>query len=106
MEHRGCSRHAVENSIVCSYLTSRSSAETFDGKMKNYSDCGMYAELQTEVRKGTILVVQTTSASWSRTQPEIQEGLRTITLAEVKWSRPMPAGGIPRFGTGFKYLIA
>ncbi len=105
MEHRNCRRHEAENPIVCSYLTSKGAEEQFDGKMKNYCDCGMFAELQTEFKNGTILVVKTSGASWGRTPPEIQEGLRTITLAEVKWSKSMSADGVSRFATGLKYLV-
>ena len=62
MEKRNSNRHQTDQSIVCTFFTSHSFNDTFDGKMKNYCDSGMYAELQTHFKEGTILLVRTTGS--------------------------------------------
>ena len=105
MENRASSRHDAESSIVCSYLSSRKFSEVCSGKMKNYCDCGMYAELPTDFKIGTILVVRSTSSPGDDTGFEVKEGVRSISLAEVKWSRKIFSDGLPLYGTGFRYLV-
>ena len=105
MENRASSRHDAESSIVCSYLSSKNLNEVCNGKMKNYCDCGMYAELPTAFKTGTILVVRPTSTSGDDTGFEIKQGVRSISLAEVKWSRKISSDGLPMYATGFRYLM-
>ena len=104
MEGRNSNHHKTDQSIVCTVFGSRSFYDTFDGKMKNYCDSGMYAELQTRFRDGTVLLVRTTSSTPERLPPKIEEGFRTISLAEVKWSKPLSANGVFCYATGLKYL--
>ena len=105
MDNRASSRHDAESSIVCSYLSSRNLNEVCKGKMKNYGDWGMYAELPTAFKIGTILVVRSTSSPGDDTGFEVKEGVRSISLAEVKWSRKIFSDGLPLYGTGFRYLV-
>jgi hypothetical protein len=105
MENRASSRHDAESSIVCSYLSSRNFSEACNGKMKNYCDSGMYAELPTDFKIGTILVVRSTSSPSDDARFEIEEGVRSISLAEVKWSRKISSDGLLLYGTGFRYLV-
>jgi hypothetical protein len=105
MEKRNSNRHKTDQSIVCTFFTSHSCDGTFDGRMQNYCDSGMYAELQTHFKEGTILLVRTTSSTPERLPAKIEEGFRTISIVEVKWSKPLSASGAACFGTGLKHLV-
>ena len=64
----------------------------------------MYAELQTCFNDGTILLVRTTSSAHERLPATIDEGFRSVSLVEVKWSKPLSANGVVCYGTGLKHL--
>jgi hypothetical protein len=104
MEKRNSNRYKTDQSIVCTIFTSHSCAGTFDGRMQNYCDSGMYAELQTYFKEGTILLARTTSNDPKGWPSKIEEGFRTISLVEVKWSKPLSANGAVCYGTGLKHL--
>ena len=104
MEKRNSNRHQTDQSIVCMFFTSHRINDTFDGKMKNYCDSDLYAELQTRFKVGTVLLVRTTSNPSERLPTTIEEGFRSISLVEVKWSKPVSASGAVCYGTGLKHL--
>lgn len=104
MEKRNSSRHRANQPIVCTLFTSRNCDDTFDGRMQNYCDSGIYAELPTRFKEGTVLIVRATSGPNSSSSPKTEEGCRSISLMEVKWSSPLTGPGAVRYGTGFKYL--
>ncbi|HBD07523.1 MAG TPA: hypothetical protein DCZ69_04625 [Syntrophobacteraceae bacterium] len=105
MENRTSSRYEIDSSIVCSYLSSQNSNETFFGKMKNYCDSGLYAELQVQLKEGTVLLCRTTRISFERPKTRIEDGFRSMSLAQVKWSKPICVNGTTRFATGLKHLV-
>jgi hypothetical protein len=102
MEKRAHRRHPLSAPIVCSYLSSLRFGKTFEGNMSNCSSNGLCAELEAQFSKGTILVVRTTGCSRGSARGE---GFRSLSLAEVKWSNPKPAGGGGGFATGLKYVV-
>jgi hypothetical protein len=104
VEKRHSNRHKTNQSIVCAFFASRSFNDTFEGKMKNYGDSGIYAELQTRLKEGTILLVRTTGCLSEGLPAKIEEGFRSISLVEVKWSKPLSANGVVCYGTGLKHL--
>jgi hypothetical protein len=104
MEKRNSNRHKTDQSIVCTFFTSHSCDATFDGRMQNYGDSGMYAELQTRFKEGTVLLARTTSSDPEESPSKVEEGFRSISLVEVKWSKPLSANGGYWYGTGLKYL--
>ena len=104
MEKRSSNRHKTDQSIVCTFFTSHGDDGTFDGRMQNYCDSGIYAELQTWFKEGTILLVRTTNRAPGRLPEEIEEGFRSISLVEVKWSKALSANGGVWYGTGLKHL--
>jgi len=105
MENRTSDRHEFESSIVCSYLSSRASNEAFYGEMKNYCDSGLYAELQVQFREGTILLCRTKRIPSENSRTKIEDGFRSISLAQVKWSKPIRVNGTTCFATGLKHLV-
>jgi hypothetical protein len=104
MEKRNSNRHKVDQSIICTFFTSHNCDGTFGGRMQNYCDSGMYAELQTRFKEGTVLLTRTTSSDPGERPLKIEEGFRSISLVEVKWSKPLSSKGVFCYGTGLKYL--
>lgn len=72
--------------------------------MKNYCDAGMYAELQTQFKVGTVLLVRATSSPSKPSTSRLQGGFRSISLVEVKSSKPIFCDGILCYGTGLKHV--
>lgn len=104
MEKRNSDRHVTDQSIVCTFFTSHSCNNTIPGKMKNYSGSGVYAELPTQIGEGTFLMVRATGIAPEYLSVKIEEGFRSISLVEVKWSHALTAGGVLSYGTGLKHL--
>jgi hypothetical protein len=104
MEKRSSRRHPTEASIVCSYLTAGTIDKTFNGKMRNCCPSGMYAELNGDPPTGLILVIKSRPEPTDRPSSRRAEGFRSVSLAQVQWSKPMSQGGKTLYGTGLKYL--
>jgi hypothetical protein len=104
MEKRNGNRHRANHSIVCTLFTSHACEDTFDGWMENYCESGIYAELPTQFKEGTVLIVRTTSGPNTSPPCNTEEGCRSISLMEVKWSKPLSGYGSVRYGTGFRHL--
>jgi hypothetical protein len=73
--------------------------------MKNYCDSGLYAELQVQFREGTILLCRTKGVPSEHSRTKIEDGFRSVSLAQVKWSKPIRVNGTTCFATGLKHLV-
>jgi hypothetical protein len=104
MEKRTSKRHPSDTSVVCSFLTGGRMDKTYDGKMRNYCSSGIYAELNGQLQKGLILLIKTRSMPRDSVRSGTKEGFRSISLAQVQWSKPMTQRGQTMYGTGLKYL--
>jgi hypothetical protein len=102
MEKRAVIRYQSDISVCCSFLNSAERCQPVEGKVKNFCATGLCAELRSHFKTGTVLVVRTTGASGSNSG---EDGIRTLALAEVKWSKPMSAEGMVCYATGLKYLM-
>ena len=103
MDKRSNPRREINTPIACKRYVSLNSEASIDGKLKNCCPAGFYAELKEHVTAGTILVVRMTGDSWGHCA---NDGLRSMALAEVRWSKPMSAEGKDCYATGLKYLMA
>lgn len=104
IENRNSNRYETEQSIVCTVFTTSGFNDMFYGTMKNYSDFGLYAELQTNFKDGTILLIRTTSSFREGLSLRPEEGFRSISLSEVKWSKPLFTNGDTFYGIGLKHM--
>jgi len=102
MEKRVARRHRIDSSIVCSHLNSVGFGEPVDGRMKNCCVNGLYAELQSRFKTGTVLVVRSTGSSCGFSG---DEGFRSLAVAEVKWTESKSVEGGICYATGLKYLM-
>jgi hypothetical protein len=105
VENRNSNRYETEQPIACMVFTTNSFNDMFYGKMKNYCDLGMSAELQICFKVGTILIVRATGSSPECLSAKTEDGFRSISLVEVKWSKPLSANGNGCYGIGLKHLI-
>lgn len=103
MEKRSNRRRRINTSIICNRFKSLNRTEGIDGQMKNCCLTGLYAELKEQVKMGTILLVRTTGSSWGYS---MDEGYRSLALAEVRWSKPKSFEGGVCYATGLRYLMA
>lgn len=105
MENRANNRYEIESSIVCSYYSSQNTNEAFSGEMKNYCNSGLYAELPVEFKEGTVLICRTKRISLEHSKMRIVDGFRSMSVAQVKWSKPIYVDGTIRFATGLQHLL-
>lgn len=104
MEKRTSQRHETKTSITCRYFTTRSDNRAIGGNVLNFGERGLYAELNTPLRRGTILLIRTLSGASSSRGLQSGEGFRSFSLAEVRWSKPVPDNAPKCYGTGMKYF--
>jgi len=102
MEKRSNQRYLIEAPIFCSPFYSLQADKTIDGRILNCCPAGIYAELKSSVKAGTIVVVRVTGGFGGISA---DEGLRSMALAEVRWSKPITVEGAVRYAAGLKYLL-
>ena len=93
-------RHNCEGSISCRYFIK---GETFNGRMLNFSKSGMYFESGECIREGETIYFRLISSSSLPSAREFFDGLRSESLAEVKWCREIKNEDAAYFGYGVKY---
>jgi hypothetical protein len=64
----------------------------------------MYFESDVFFKKGANIYFQMNDYLFDDSDPEISEGLRTISLAEVKWWKDIGGEDHSHFGVGVKYV--
>ena len=100
MERRDNKRYPLEASIDFGRFNGE---KTFHAKTLNCSKDGMYLESDHFFREGTMILIRLKSFSFIDSAPEALEGVRSISLAKVKWLQPMDDSSDQRFGIGIKY---
>ena len=72
--------------------------------MLNYCEDGMCIESNAEFNKGAIVLVKVKALFSNAGNPRLMEGFRTVSLAEIKWSKPSRYAGKTVFGmSALKY---
>ena len=102
MERRPNQRCITKISIACSRLSSSCSREPIDGVILNTCPDGFYAEVKAHVKAGTIIVVRTTG-SFSESSMDV--GVRSQSLAQVRWSKPILVDKEICYATGLQYVM-
>ena len=98
MEKRKIKRHGIDASTVCGHFTALKNCNIYDGKMLNYSEDGMCIESSADFKKGAIVLIKVNSLFSNDGYPRLMEGFRTVSLAEIKWSKPSHDAGKAFFG--------
>jgi len=71
--------------------------------MLNCGEGGMYFESDSFFKEGTNIFFKVKNFSFDTSAPELCDGLRTVSLAEVRWWKEMSSEDPSRFGIGVKY---
>lgn len=104
MEKRTLDRTPTQIPIACCCFTVSEGANFTYGTMLNCSPGGTYIELDTSFQEGTILMIKANGVPDTKgvNAPPVV-GFRTITLAEVKWSKTVEEISSSQYGLGLKY---
>lgn len=104
MENRSEKRHVNNASIVFSLFSTQNWCPDH-AEVGNFSSSGMFFMSNRPLHKGTTIYIRTENNPPSETNGNEDTGqLRTITLAQVKWCKPVAEHSAFRFGIGVKYL--
>ena len=101
MEKRIDKRHRCKASIAWGCFNKR---KMYNAKVLNYSKDGMYFESDVFFKEGANIYFQMNDCLFDDSDPEISEGLRTTSLAEVKWWKDIGGEDDSHFGVGVKYV--
>ena len=101
MERISNQRRITNIPIVCSRLSSFCDGKPIEGVILNTCPDDFYAELKAYEKAGTIIVVRTTV---SFSESSMDGGVRSYSLAQVKWSKPISVDNEVRYATGLKYV--
>jgi hypothetical protein len=104
MEKRTLIRNHTQISVACSRLTASSPAAMSNGIMLNCSCEGACIELNHRIKQGSILMIKVTGRIGKQTPPALPAGFRTLSLAEVKWLKPLDGHRAYNYVIGLKYL--
>lgn len=104
MEKRSMNRSPTEHSVACRRFSIMDGSTMHDGIMLNCSHGGSYIELDKPIDEGTIVMVKSSGPLKGPMDNEIPEGFRSVSLAEVRWSRIIDDDFMCRFGLGLKYF--
>jgi len=104
MEKRGEKRRTESASIVFSPFSIKNwSARS--SKVGNFSSNGMYFMANRALQPGATIYIRAENSSTPKRYDNESGRLRTTTLAQVKWCRPVAEDSFGiRFGIGVKYL--
>jgi len=104
MEKRALIRDWTHIPVACMRLTTRSLSDVFQGKMLNCSCGGICIELNQRIQNGSIVMIKAIDWIEKESPPEVPQGFRTLSIAEVKWSRPLDDKRSCNYEIGLRYL--
>ncbi len=104
MEKRSMVRSLTAQSVACRRFSILEGSAMHEGTMLNCSNGGSYIEIDKPIDEGTILMVKSSGAPNNSASSEIPEGFRSVSLAEVRWSKIIDDDFMCRFGLGLKYF--
>ena len=102
-ERRKSPRRQVAAQIVFSCFTSIAPQRFFSGRIRDCTQGGLQIESSCGFKKGTALLIRMLHCPFYRLTPEVNETLRTVLLAEVRWLKSLDDEG-SRFVMGVRCL--
>jgi hypothetical protein len=100
-EKRGYERHCFTADIVCSYFNREHS---FNARTLNLGVGGMCFESDLFLRPGATVFIRVKKIHPNGFSENFCEGLRSVTLAEIKWCKQGPDKDDSAYGVGVKYF--
>jgi hypothetical protein len=104
MENR-CEERQTQNASIMFSPFSTQYWYPNHAKVGNSSSNGMFFLTNHPLRQGATIYIRTETNAVSAASPNpASEPVRTVTLAQVKWCRPLADSSNVRFGIGVRYL--
>ena len=103
MEKRDGKRHTESASIIFSPFSIKNWSDT-SSKVGNFSSNGVYILTNRALQPGATIYIRAENISSPKRCDDGSGQLRTTTLAQVRWCRPVAEHSGFRFGIGVKYL--
>ena len=103
MEKRGEKRRTESASIVFSPFSVQNWSDN-SSKVGNFSSNGVYIIANRALQPGATIYIRVENTSSPKQCNDGSARLRTTTLAQVRWCRPVEEDSGFRFGIGVKYL--
>ena len=100
MEKRVEKRYNCKASIIYNCFNKEN---IFHAEMLNYSEGGMYFESDSFFKEGINIFFKINKCLFDASDPETCNGLRTVSLAEVRWWKEISGEDSSHFGIGVKY---
>jgi len=100
MKKRAVERHKCEASVICNCFNKD---KTVKATMLNCGEGGMYFESDSFFKEGTNIFFKMKNVSFDTYESKLCHGLRTASLAQVRWWKEMGSEDASRFGIGVKY---
>ena len=104
MEKREDIHHSTDTVISLSHFTTDYDSHLGEGLLCNYSLNEIVIESERSYPKGSVLVVKAKEIQQTPSRTVVEEGFRSIGLAEVKWLKGRKNDGVRRYRIGLKYL--
>jgi hypothetical protein len=100
-EKRACERWNHTSRIAFSYFNQESS---FDTQTLNHCLCGMCFKSSFPLQPGATLCIRVKKFNPNVSCAGLSEGLRSVTLATVKWCSEVPGENTSQYAIGVKYF--
>ena len=97
---RGDRRLNEEASLTWRFLNSY---DSYNGRMLNFSKSGMYFESGSFLKERATIYFRLTDCKGFVPDSKRYEGMRGVSLGEIRWCREMKKQNSTCFGTGVKY---
>jgi len=101
IEKRACERRNHTSRIAWSIFNQESS---FDTQTLNHGLCGMCFKSSFPLQPGATLCIRVKKFNPDVSSTGLTEGLRSVTLAEVKWCSEVPGENTSQYVIGVKYF--
>lgn len=100
-EKRACQRHCYAADIAFSYFNKEHS---YDAHTLNIGTGGMCFKSSLFLQPGATVYIRLKKIHPNDSGNGFCEGLRSVTLAEVKWCSEVPGEEASHYGVGVKYF--
>jgi PilZ domain len=100
-EKRACERHYCAADIAFSYFNK---THSYHAEILNVGLNGMCFKSNLRLQPGSTVCIRLTKPQRNGSCSGLCEGLRSVTLAEVKWCSELPRANALPYGVGVKYF--
>jgi len=100
-EKRAYSRNGVRADVLFSYFNKEPS---YPAKIMNLGTGGMCINSCLFIKPGATVCIHLKKIHPEASNTDIYEGLRYVTLAEVKWCSEVPGDEVSHYEVGVKYF--